>query len=123
MILLKRKSCLVLASTIFESPLHHTKGTYSISFCTICQVPPPDRPFGTRILYRKVLCQKDATWSAKDTFCHMENFPNIPYGKKQLLNCGGEEHISARPGAGGKSCKQDSFLLYRKVLRQRNIDW
>ena len=46
------------------------------------------RTFGTRILYRKVLCQKDATWSAKDTFCHMEKFLNFPYGKKQLLYCG-----------------------------------
>ena len=28
-----------------------------------------------------------------------------------------------RPAAGGESCLQDSFLPYRKVLRQKDIDW
>ncbi len=28
-----------------------------------------------------------------------------------------------RPAAGGESCKQDSFLPYRKVLRQKDIDY
>ena len=50
MSLLRRKSCSALASTIFESPLHRTKVTCPIFFCAICQTPPPDRPFDTRIL-------------------------------------------------------------------------
>ncbi len=28
-----------------------------------------------------------------------------------------------RPAAGGESCQQDSFLPYRKVRRQKDIDY
>jgi len=56
--LLRRKSCSALASTIFESPLHRTKVTYPIFFCTICQAPLPTRPFDTRILIGKSFARK-----------------------------------------------------------------
>ena len=49
MILLRRKLCSALVSTILESPLHRTKATCTIFFCAICQAALPGRPFDTRI--------------------------------------------------------------------------
>ncbi len=54
MSLLRRKSCSALASTIFESPLHRTKATCTIFFCSICQVALQDRPFVTWIRIGKI---------------------------------------------------------------------
>ena len=61
MILLRRKSCSALASTILESPLHRTKATCTIFFCAICQAALPGKPFDTRILlYIHIFIYSDA---------------------------------------------------------------
>ena len=98
MSLLRRELFSALASTILESPLHRTKVTCTIFFCAICQTALPDSSFDTRI--------------------HIGKFSQFPIWQKQLSHCGAVGSMSLpRPAAGGESCKQDSFLPYRKVLR------
>ena len=47
----------------------------------------------------------------------------LPYGKKVIIALRRRGSMSlARPAAGGESCKQDSFLPYRKFLRQKEIN-
>ncbi len=103
MSLLRRKSCSALASTILESPLHRTKATCTIFFCAICQAALPGRPFDTRIHTRKVF-----------------RIAHIVKAIIALRRRG--SMLLPRTAAGEESCKQDSFLPYRKFLRQKEIN-